>query len=277
MCKERKGNRQRIVIKEKKGWKNGIIGDSLLDLFEAEKDIQVPNISDSIEVEIATKKAFEHLMKTKIGADEKIPENILEQIKDIISLPKYGQNIGIPIYDQVHQANVCVICDRFITGIAEMKWIKKNTLLQYKSRLSIPGLKKELQQCYQVSDPELHVMLLSPRARFKNSGEYLCCHQCERALQNDRLDKNPPKYAISNNFAIGALPDQFSIGQNVIYDQNENALWTLINRVVILNFKNHCFATDPAWGERLKRIHLGKTKQEDVDKINTRVVGPNLS
>jgi hypothetical protein len=61
-----------------------------------------------------------------------------------------------------------------------------------------------------VSDPELHDMLLSPRARFKNSGEYLCCHQCERALQNDRVDKNPPKYAISNNFAIGTLPDQFS-------------------------------------------------------------------
>jgi hypothetical protein len=55
-----------------------------------------------------------------------------------------------------------------------------------------------------VSDPELHDMLLSPRARFENSGEYLCCHQCERALQNDRLDKNPPK------FAIGTLPDQFS-------------------------------------------------------------------
>jgi hypothetical protein len=72
-------------------------------------------------------------MKTKIGFDEKIPENILEQIKDIISLPKNGQNIGIPIYDQVYQANVCVTCDRFITGTAEIKWIKKNTLLQHKS------------------------------------------------------------------------------------------------------------------------------------------------
>jgi hypothetical protein len=38
--------------------KNGIIGDSLLDVFEAEKDIQVPNISESIEVEIATKNHF---------------------------------------------------------------------------------------------------------------------------------------------------------------------------------------------------------------------------
>jgi hypothetical protein len=67
------------------------------------------------------------------------------------------------------------------------------------------------------------------------------------------------------------------IGWNVIYDQNENALWNLINRLVILNFKNHRFATDPAWGECLKRIHHGKIKQEDIDKINTRVVGPKLS
>ncbi len=66
-------------------------------------------------------------MKTKIAVDEKIPENIVKQIKDIISLPINGQNIGIPIYDQVHQANVCVICDRFITGTAEIKWIKKNS------------------------------------------------------------------------------------------------------------------------------------------------------
>jgi len=80
------------VRKGKKG-KNGTIGDSLLDVFEAEKDIQVPNISDSIEVKIATKKAFEHLMKTKIGANEKYPENILEQVKETISLPKNGQNI----------------------------------------------------------------------------------------------------------------------------------------------------------------------------------------
>jgi len=35
------------------------------------------------------------------------------------------------------------------------------------------------------------------------------------------------------------------IGQSVIYDRNANALWNLINRVVILNFKNHQFATDP--------------------------------
>jgi hypothetical protein len=56
----------------------------------------------------------------------------------------------------------------------------------------------------------LHELLLSPIAGFKKNGEYLCCTQCERALQNDRLDKNPPKYAIANNFAMGTLPQQLS-------------------------------------------------------------------
>ena len=121
-----------------------------------------------------------------------------------------GRNIEITLYDQLHQANVCVICDRFITGTADLNWIKKNTLLQHKTRLTLPGINMELQKCYQVSDPDLHELLLSPRARFKKVREYLCCTQCERALQYDRLDKNPPKYAISNNFAIGTLPDQFS-------------------------------------------------------------------
>jgi hypothetical protein len=59
----------------------------------------------------------------------------------------------------------------------------------------------------------------------------------------------------------------------------DSILCCSINRVVILNYKNHHFATDPAWGECLQRIriHLEKTRQDDIDKINTRVVGPNLS
>jgi hypothetical protein len=51
------------------------------------------------------------------------------------------------------------------------------------------------------------------------------------------------------------------IGQSAIHDKNANALWNLINRVVILNFKNHQFAADPGWGESLQRIHLGRTKK----------------
>jgi hypothetical protein len=195
--------------------KNQINGISLLNEFEGEileneRGINVSMISKNIEIETAVKKAFEHIMKTKIGQDETIPDDSLQMIHQSLSTEQNGRNIEIPQYDQLHQANVCVICDRFVTGTADLNWIKKNTLIQHKARLTIPDINSELQKCYQVSDPDLHELLLSPRARFKKNGEYQCCTQCERALQNDRLDKNPPKYAIANNFAIGTLPQQLS-------------------------------------------------------------------
>jgi hypothetical protein len=83
-------------------------------------------------------------MKTKIGHDELIPDNIMEQIHQLLSREENGEKNEIPLYDQIHQANVCVICDRFITGTAELNWIKKNTLLQHKSRLVISCINSEL-------------------------------------------------------------------------------------------------------------------------------------
>jgi hypothetical protein len=67
-----------------------------------------------------------------------------------------------------------------------------------------------LVNCYRVADPDLHALLLSQRARVKIAGEYMCCSQCHGALQNDRLEQNLTKFAISNNFAIGCLPDNLS-------------------------------------------------------------------
>jgi hypothetical protein len=104
---------------------------------EDEEDENVPLISQSIEVEHSTKRAFEHLMKTKVGPDEKIPDELLEKINASLSSYETEKSIQIPIYDQLHQANVCVMCDRFITGTAELFWIHKSTLLQHKSRLQI--------------------------------------------------------------------------------------------------------------------------------------------
>ncbi len=134
------------------------------------EDENVPLISQSIEVELSVKKAFEHLMKTKVGPDEKIPDELLEKINTSLSSYKTENTVHIPIYDQLHQANVCVICDRFITGTAELFWIHKNTLLQHKSRLQIQDLNPNLQQCYKVDDHELDGLLLSPRARVKITG-----------------------------------------------------------------------------------------------------------
>ena len=104
---------------------------------EDEEDENVPLISQSIEVEHSTKRAFEHLMKTKVGPDEKIPDELLEKINASLSSYETEKSIQIPIYDQLHQANVCVMCDRFIIGTAELFWIHKSTLLQHKSRLQI--------------------------------------------------------------------------------------------------------------------------------------------
>jgi hypothetical protein len=173
---------------------------------EEDEDENVLLISQSIEVEHSVKKAFEHLMKTKIGPDEKIFDELWEKINTSLSSYESEKSIQIPIYDQLHQANVCVICDCFITGTAELFWIHKSTLLQHKSRLQIQDLNQNLQQCYKVDDHDLDGFLLSPRARLKVTGEYLCCSQCNKARKVDKMDKNPPKFAIANNFAIGSLP-----------------------------------------------------------------------
>jgi hypothetical protein len=54
------------------------------------------------------------------------------------------------------------------------------------------------------------------------------------------------------------------IGRDVIYNRNANPLWHLINRLIILNFQNHRFSADPDWGDRLRRIHLGRTTKDDI-------------
>jgi hypothetical protein len=128
-------------------------------------------------------------MKTKIHHDEKISKEILEKIQQKLSEKENGRNIEIPIYNQIHQANVCVVCDRFIIGTAKLHWIFKQTLLQHKRWFQIPNLSSGLQRSYQVSDPDLQELLLSPRERVKINGEYLCCSQGYRALQNDKFWK----------------------------------------------------------------------------------------
>jgi len=64
------------------------------------------------------------------------------------------------------------------------------------------NLKNEFQSCYTILDPDLQGLLLSPRARFTRNGEYLCCSQCFKSLTNDKLNKNPPKFAIAKNLQL---------------------------------------------------------------------------
>jgi hypothetical protein len=65
--------------------------------------------------------------------------------------------------------------------------------------------------------------------------------------------------------------------KKLIYDQNSNVLWNEINRIVILDMKNHRFSHDQNWGRLLERMHHGKSTPDDIDLINTRLIGLNLS
>ena len=67
------------------------------------------------------------------------------------------------------------------------------------------------------------------------------------------------------------------IGVQLVYNRDLNALWSLINRVVILNMNNHRFINDPQWGFLLERLRKGFLTKEDIEFINTRVVDANLT
>ena len=69
-----------------------------------------------MEVQQATKTAFMQYMKTKIGPDEEISAHLLDMIKNSLWTLQENAIPQLPIYDQLHQVNVCVICDRYITG-----------------------------------------------------------------------------------------------------------------------------------------------------------------
>jgi hypothetical protein len=66
----------------------------------------------------SVKKAFDHIMKTEIGQDETIPDDVM--IHQCVFTEQNRKNIEIPLFDLLHQANVWVICDRSITGAADL-------------------------------------------------------------------------------------------------------------------------------------------------------------
>ena len=72
------------------------------EILEKERGIHVPMITKNIEIENSVKKAVEHIMKTKIGQDETIPDDLLQVIHHSISTEQNGRNIDIPLYDQLH-------------------------------------------------------------------------------------------------------------------------------------------------------------------------------
>jgi hypothetical protein len=152
---------------------------------------EIPNIAQFVENDVSLKMAFEHLTKTRIGCHEQVPEIM--------------HDTNFPLLNQYHQANICAVCDEFISGAEKPKWIAKQKLLNHSHRLSQPSLPESLKKCYQVFDEELHHLLLSPPARVTASDEYMCCCQCFVALHDCRKEMVPPKFAIANGWAIGSF------------------------------------------------------------------------
>jgi hypothetical protein len=175
-------------IKRKLQFEAGVSHTEISELGE------IPNICQFVETEESLKFAYQHFMKTRIGEKERIPDHT------------GGPGLYFPLRNECHQANVCVACDRFISGTGDVKWIHKKTLLLNEDRLADSDLSDTLKGCYKVFDEELHKLLLSPRARVNTNDEYVCCCQCFDSLRPHRKDKPPPKFAISNKWAIGTLP-----------------------------------------------------------------------
>jgi hypothetical protein len=117
----------------------------------------------------------------------------------------------------VQQSNICVVCDRLIIGMEDVKKISKDHLMNNKNCLSVSqyeehfslALKSDLVEQYQVEDSDLHGLLLSPRAQcFCEGKHYICCTSCYSSLMKSKNDElcNPPKFSIANGFAIGHIP-----------------------------------------------------------------------
>jgi hypothetical protein len=119
---------------------------------QGEESEEVPNISQYVETRESIISAYEHLMKTELKENEKI---------EIVQM---RPGVDFPLAGMCHQANVCVCCDRFITGTSEIKWINKTVLLLNEKRLQderyICSIAKLL-QCFGLWTPTLLIVTKS--------------------------------------------------------------------------------------------------------------------
>ena len=123
------------------------------------------------------------------------------------------------------RAAVCVLCDRLIIGCEEIHKITVDSLRSQKNRISVKSyedhhqvtLKDELISQYEIKGHELKGLLLSPRAKETENKNgcvaFEACSQCNNAWHND--SDSPPKYAISNGFAIGHIPTDIIANEKI--------------------------------------------------------------
>jgi hypothetical protein len=87
--------------------------------------VSIPRISEFVEITDSKAKAFHHILKTRIRHDEQLSHEMLDFIQKQGKIKGSGDSSSIPLYEQCHQANVCVCCDRLIVGLMNCIGLRK--------------------------------------------------------------------------------------------------------------------------------------------------------
>ena len=123
-----------------------------------------------------------------------------------------------------HSANICVVCDEFITGIDEINWIKISNLKRNSTKLSIQNFENNfdmkilliLRNQYKLEDDndEHKDLLLSKRAKKCDKG-YMICQSCNNSLTTNKNVRAPPRFSIANGFVIGHIPHEIITANDI--------------------------------------------------------------
>ena len=169
--------------------------NAFIPLFTSE-DVQNIDLTRNLNIENSSKQCLQKLSRTLLQPNE----------------------LGYKNDSCIHQSLVCVVCDQFIIGTQLFHWIKVEILKFHSNILSSSYFYKEgmnpiLESQYSIDHPQLRNLLLSPRARRDVLQDaFMCCQCCFEELSQQKRKICPPKFAISNGFAIGFLPEEISRG-----------------------------------------------------------------
>ena len=173
-------------------------------------------------------------------SDETIRKATAEALKYLHQTYINGTNL--------HQANVCLVCDCFIIGTEPVKRLNKKRLSLHKERLGVENYQKfyklkelpeDLRNYYKVKD--YPAMLLSPRANLNDSG-YSCCATCDNSMNKRDRKKKPPKLSIANGFVIGEFSKieyTDDNGKSCVFNAEDSSQLTEVMRVLLAPTRTH--------------------------------------
>lgn len=173
-------------------------------------------------------------------SDETIRKATAEALKYLHQTHINGTNL--------HQANVCLVCDCFIIGTEPVKRLNKKRLSLHKERLGVENYQKfyklkelpeDLRNYYKVED--YPAMLLSPRANLNDSG-YSCCATCDNSMNKRDRKKKPPKLSIANGFVIGEFSKieyTDDNGKSCVFNAEDSSQLTEVMRALLAPTRTH--------------------------------------